>query len=94
MIFTLKHEHSDWITNDSKYNFGQINHSNLFVRVIKGTNSILGIFANGLLGHHHVIRHDISDISTRELFVALTWSGSVVKLYLNGQQAQELQVES
>jgi len=93
VVFTLKHEHKDWITDNNGYRFQPLSQKDIFfIQVVKDPNKTLRISANGPLGHHLIFRQSVSGISTPDLHVAITWKGSVVKLYLNSQQVQELQV--
>jgi hypothetical protein len=93
VALTLKHENKDWITNNNSYSFKPFSNKDIFFfQVGKDPNKTLRLVANGPLGHYLTFRHNVSDISTPELHVALTWKDSVVKLYLNGKPIQELQV--
>lgn len=92
IVFTLKQEQKDWITNNKSYRFKPLSQQGIFIQVVKDSNKTLRLTANGPLGHYLTFRHNVSDISTTDLHVALTWKDSVVKLYLNSKSVQELQV--
>lgn len=93
IVFTLKNKQKDWITNNTGYRFQPLSLKDIyFIEVVKDLNKILRLSINGPLGHYLIFRQNVSSISTPELHVALTWKGSVVKLYLNSKPVQELQV--
>jgi hypothetical protein len=92
IVFTLKHEHKDWVANNSNYSFRPFRDRGIFAQAVKDPNKTLRLIVNGPLGHYFTFRHNVSDVSTPELQVALTWKDSVVKLYLNSKLIHERQM--
>ncbi len=84
--FWINHDHSDWATNDSGYNFGPFDtKQDLALRAIKHPDKTLEINVIGPLGAEHTLRGPMPVPGDKGIHVAVTWQGNELKLYLNGE---------
>lgn len=93
VAFTLNHEHSDWLTNGNAYKFNPVREQGVFIQASKESDCTFRVSINGPLGHSLTFRHDLSELTTTKLHVALEWKDSAVKLYLNGNLVNEQKIE-
>jgi len=85
MNFWLSHEHKDWPTNSSSYNFGMVRHKDISAEATKHPDKTVEIKLIRPFYEVSTFRQPISLCDERGLFVVITWKGMDVKLYLNGQ---------
>lgn len=87
--FNLSHEHKDWITNDNGYDFKSVTYKEIIASTKKNPDSNLILNLNGPLGFSTVFKQSIKDYKTDVIHVAVTWKGSAIKLYFNGEFIEE-----
>lgn len=85
MVFWLNHEHKDWSTNSSGYNFGTSRMEDISAETTKHPDKTIEIKLTGPFDKSFVFRRPIPQCDPRGLQVAITWKDDEVKLYLNGQ---------
>ena len=93
MIFWLNHEHKDWSTNSSGYNFDIIEQKDFSAEVRKHPDKTIEIKLTGLFDKTFVFKNPIPQCDQRGLQVAVTWKNTKVELYLNGKSVDSKPVE-
>jgi hypothetical protein len=85
IVFWLNHEHKDWPTNSSGYNFGTIAQKDISAEAKKHPDKTIEIKIIGPLDKTFVFRRSIPPCDQRGLQVVITWKHDNVQLYLNGK---------
>lgn len=93
MVFWLNHEHKDWATNSSGYNFGAIEQQEISAEAKKLPDKTIEIKIVGPFDKSFVFQRPIPPCDKRGLQVAITWNNNKVELYLNGQPEDSKTVE-
>ena len=88
MTFWLRHEHKDWATNNSSYNFGAVQTEDVSAKAVKHPDKSVEIKLLDPFNQSFSFRQPIPTCDDRGLFVALTWKDRQVKLYLNGNEVE------
>lgn len=85
IVFELKHEHKDWSTNSSSYNFRGIEQGDISAEAKKHSDKTIEIKLTGPFDKTFVFKNPIPPCDQRGLHVAMTWKDEKVELYLNGK---------
>lgn len=84
--FWIRHEHSDWATNDKRYVFGPIaSDVGIAFHVVKHPNKTLEISLSGPLGAMQAFMGPMPEAGPKGVYVVMTWKDKETKLYLNGE---------
>lgn len=90
VVFMVDHPHPDWRTNSHGYSFGQVAAGPLSVIARKHPDATMELIIAGLTGQPLTIRGAIPASNQPGVMVALTWGGSEIVIYLNGQQVHTI----
>jgi len=93
IVFWLNHEHKDWSTNSSGYNFGITKQGDISVEAKKLPDKTIEIKLVGAFDKTFVFKNPIPQCDRRGLQVAVTWKNNKVELYLNGKPVDSKTVE-
>jgi len=93
MVFWLSHEHKDWPTNSSGYNFGTIEQKEISAEAKKHPDKTIEIKLIGPFDKTFVFKNPIPQCDQRGLQIAMTWKNDKVELYLNGKPVDSKPVE-
>ena len=93
MVFELSHEHKDWPTNSSGYNFDIVQLQEISAKATKHSDKTVEIKLTGPFDKTFVFRRPIPPCDQRGLHVAMTWADNKVQLYLNGKPEDSKTVE-
>ena len=85
MAFWLRHEHKDWPTNSSAYNFGTIKFEDVAVEVVKYPDKKLEIKVTGPFDKVFMFSRPMPHCEGNACSVVLTWGNGNVHLDLNGK---------
>jgi len=77
----LNHEHKDWSTNSSGYNFGTIKQGDISAEAKKHPDKTIEIKLTGPFDKAFVFQRPIPQCDQRGLQVAMTWKDNKVQLY-------------
>ena len=86
ITFWLRHEHPDWVTNESGYDFEPVQSESVSVEVRKEPEKTVAIKLIGPYDQSFLFHQPIPPCDDRGLFVALTWKNRNVTLHLNGKE--------
>ena len=89
----MNHEHKDWSTNLSGYNFGAIKQQEISAEAKKLPDKTIEIKIVGPFDESFVFQRPIPLCDKRGLQVAITWNNNKVEFYLNGQLEDSKTVE-
>jgi len=93
VTFWLQHEHRDWWSNGSGYNFGPISKGGLSLSAQKHPDCTLDITIAGAAGKSYSFNHPVPECGPKGLFVAFTWSPTEITLDLNGKLIETCPIE-
>jgi hypothetical protein len=93
IVFWLNHEHKDWPTNSSGYNFDTVQNEDISAEVTKHPDKTVEIKLTGPFDKTFVFRRSIPPCDQRGLQVAMAWKDDNVQLYLNGNPEDSKTVE-
>jgi len=93
MVFWLSHEHKDWSTNSSGYNFRAIEQKEISAEAKKHPDKTIEIKLIGPFDKTFVFKNPIPQCDHRGLQIAMTWKNDKVELYLNGKPVDSKPVE-
>lgn len=95
VVFRIMHDHADWQVNSNRYRFGPFSAHGIIVGVVKNPNRSLEISTSGPLYRTTVFKPVVQlSITTQpDLHVGITWKYPKIKLYLNGQFNDEVDVK-
>jgi hypothetical protein len=85
LVFWLNHEHKDWPTNSSGYNFGTSRIEDISAETKKHPDKTIEIKIIGPFNKTFVFQRPIPPCDQRGLQVVITWGNDKVQLYLNGK---------
>ncbi len=85
VILEITHEHDDWMTNDSRYDFGPYKKDEISVSAVKQPDKTLEIAISGPFGKIFTFEPPLPDSDEKNLTVAISWEKKKVKLYLAGR---------
>jgi len=92
VAFTLNHEHRDWSTNTTDYNFGLFEAQGMRFGVAKHRDQTLEVNIEGPLSSKQRARIPVPPCNELGLRVLMTWGATEIKVYLNGVIAQTISV--
>jgi hypothetical protein len=94
ITFWARHDHPDWATNNSGYDFSKTPSSETGVHVesMKNPNKTVTVIAYDGTGCAVEFTKPMPTVSEKGLFVCVTWDWGQVKLYLNAKLIEEKSV--
>lgn len=93
IVFGLSHEHKDWPTNSSGYNFPTIKQKDIVAETTKHPDKTIEMKLIGPFDKTFVFQNPIPPCDQRGLQVAMTWKDDKVELYLNGKPIETKTIE-
>ena len=89
--FWVRHDHPDWATNNNGYDFSKTPSSETGVHVesMKNPNKTVTVIAYDGTGCAVEFTKTMPPVSTKGLFISLTWDWGKATLYLNGDSIEE-----